>query len=64
MIGPGDARKARDGIAEIIASADRGEVEVTDTERTFLSGSVAALDHVVGDAEQRGLGGSEASQGH
>jgi hypothetical protein len=46
MIEPEAARAARDGIADTLASIDRGELEADEVQRAYLAGAVAALDGV------------------
>lgn len=46
MIEPEAARAARDGIADTLASIDRGELEADEVQRAYLASAVAALDGV------------------
>jgi hypothetical protein len=39
-----EAKQARDGIADTLASIEAGALEATEAQRAFLAGAVAALD--------------------
>jgi hypothetical protein len=54
MVDRQDAEMARDGIADTLASIDRGDLEATAEQRAFLAGSVAALDAVTEKGKKSG----------
>jgi len=46
-----EACGARDGIADTLASIDRGDLEATRTQRAYLEGARDTLDAVLEDPE-------------
>lgn len=49
-----DARAARDGFVDTVASIDRRDLDASAEQRAFLAGSVAALDAIAGDVTKSG----------
>jgi hypothetical protein len=52
MVERKDAEDARAGIADTLASIDRGDLDASPEQRAFLAGAIAALDPKAGDREK------------
>lgn len=46
-----EVKRARDGVADTLASIDRGDLDATPEQRAYLAGAVQALDATTSEGD-------------